>query len=63
MIGSSLFVLEEARRTHGPHPLEATLLEVIEFVKQEFFGKVLNVAERSALRGLYERQKNLRNTF
>jgi hypothetical protein len=61
MIASSLFVLEEARRTHEPHPLEVTMLEVIEFVKREFFGKALNVAERSTLRGLYERQKNLRN--
>jgi hypothetical protein len=61
MISSSLSSLEEARRIHGPHRLEATMLEVIEFVKQEFFGRNLNLAERSALRGLYERQKNLRN--
>jgi hypothetical protein len=73
MISSSLSSLEEARRTNGSqskssgsqskssgsHPVEAALLEVIEFVKQEFFGKALNIAERSALRGLYERQKNL----
>jgi hypothetical protein len=66
MISSSLSSLEEARRTSGSqskssssHPVEAALLEVIEFVKQEFFGKALNIAERSALRGLYERQKNL----
>jgi hypothetical protein len=61
MISSSLFSLETARLIHGPHRLEATMLEVIEFVKQEFFGRNLNLAERSALRGLYERQKNLRN--
>jgi hypothetical protein len=61
MISSSLSSLEEARRKHGPHRLEATMLEVIEFVKQEFFGRNLNLAERSALRGLYDRQKNLRN--
>jgi hypothetical protein len=61
MIGSSLFSLEAARRRQGPHRLEATMLEVIEFVKQEFFGRNLNLAERSALRGLYERQKNLRS--
>jgi hypothetical protein len=46
-------------KSSGSHPVEAALLEVIEFVKQEFFGKALNIAERSALRGLYERQKNL----
>jgi hypothetical protein len=46
-------------KSSSSHPVEAALLEVIEFVKQEFFGKALNIAERSALRGLYERQKNL----
>jgi hypothetical protein len=61
MIGGSLFALEEERRKRGPHRLERTMLEVLEFVKQEFFGKALNLAERSALRGLYERQKNLHN--
>ena len=61
MIGISLLVLEEERRKHGPHRLERTMLEVLEFVKQEFFGKALNLAERSALSGLYERQKNLHN--
>ena len=61
MIGTSLFALEEERRKHGPHRLEQTMLEVLEFVKQEFFGKALNLAERSALSGLYERQKNLHN--
>jgi hypothetical protein len=61
MISSSLFSLETARLIHGPHRLETIMLEVIEFVKQEFFGRNLNLAERSALRGLYERQKNLRN--
>jgi hypothetical protein len=62
MISSSLSSLEAARLRDGPHRLEATLLEVIEFLKQEFFGRHLNLAERSALRGLYERQKNLRDT-
>ena len=61
MIGTSLFALEDERRRHGPHRLERTMLEVLEFVKQEFFGKALNLAERSALSGLYERQKNLHN--
>jgi hypothetical protein len=61
MISNSLSALENARRTHAPHPLEATMLEVIEFVKRAFFGKALNLAERSALRGLYERQRNLRD--
>jgi hypothetical protein len=60
MISSLLSSLEAARRIHGTHRLEATMLEVIEFVKQEFFGRNLNLAERSALRGLYECQKNLR---
>ena len=62
MISSSLSSLESARRIDGSHRLEVTVLEVIEFLKQEFFGRQLNVAERSALRGLYERQKNLRDT-
>ena len=61
MIGGALCALEDERRRHGPHRLERTMLEVLEFVKQEFFGKTLNLAERSALSGLYQRQKNLRN--
>jgi hypothetical protein len=61
MINSSLSSLEAARLIDGPHRLEAAVLEVIEFIKQEFFGRHLNIAERSALRGLYERQKHLRN--
>jgi hypothetical protein len=78
MMSSSLSALESARRTNGSqesrtngsqesrtngsHRLEPVVLEVLEFVKQEFFGRNLNLAERSALRGLYERQKNLRDT-
>jgi hypothetical protein len=61
MMGGALSALEDERRKRGPHQLEQAMLEVLEFVKQAFFGKALNVAERSALRGLYERQKNLRN--
>lgn len=61
MIDRSLAALEQARRVTGPHMLEPVLLEVLEFVKQGFFGRDLNIAERSALRGLYERQKNLRS--
>jgi hypothetical protein len=60
MINASLSACEASRRDHGVHSLETITLEVIEFVKGEFFGKNLNIAERSALRGLYERQKNLR---
>jgi hypothetical protein len=56
-----LTALENARRNRCPHALEAITLEVLEFVKQAFFGRALNVAERSALRGLYERQKSLRS--
>ena len=61
MIDRSLAALEQARRVTGPHPLEPAVLEVLEFVKQGFFGRNFNIAERSALRGLYERQKNLRS--
>jgi hypothetical protein len=61
MIDRSLAALEQARRMTGPHPLEPAVLEVLEFVKQGFFGRNFNIAERSALRGLYERQKNLRS--
>jgi hypothetical protein len=69
MMSSSLSSLENARRTNGSqstrtngsHPLEGIMLEVLEFVKREFFGRTLNLAERSALRGLYERQKNLQS--
>ena len=61
MIDRSLAALELARRATGPHPLEAVVFEVLEFVKRGFFGRNLNIAERSALRGLYERQKNLRS--
>ncbi len=60
-MSASLAALEEERRKRAPHRLEGATLEVLEFVKQEFFGKALNIAERSALRGLYERQKNLRS--
>jgi hypothetical protein len=55
----TLQALETSRRNQHPHPLETVSLEVLEFVKGEFFGRALNVAERAALRGLYERQKNL----
>ena len=61
LINTSLSSLESARRINGAHRLEIAVLEVIEFLKQEFFGRQLNLAERSALRGLYERQKNLRD--
>jgi hypothetical protein len=76
MMISSLSALEQQRRqdatqgtvTQGQagksagHNLEPVVLEVLEFVKQQFFGRVLNIAERSALRGLYERQRNLRTS-
>jgi hypothetical protein len=60
MIDRSLAALEQARRVTGPHSLEPVVLQVLEFVKQGFFGRNFNIAERSSLRGLYERQKNLR---
>jgi hypothetical protein len=59
MMGNSLSALEASRRDQGIHLLEPVTLEVLEFVKREFFGKALNIVQRSALRGLYERQKNL----
>jgi hypothetical protein len=75
MMNSALTALEQQRRQASntsdlvgtnltaqtnSHRLESVVLEVLEFVKQHFFGRVLNIAERSALRGLYERQRNLR---
>ena len=55
-----LTALEDAHRTTTPHPLEMSCHAALEALKESVFGRALNIAERSRLRGFYEREKLLK---
>jgi hypothetical protein len=52
--------LEDLHRIGGAHPLETAIQSALQAIKDALFGRALNVAERSRLRGFYEREKLLR---
>ncbi len=52
--------LEDARRAKVQNlELELTTFALVESVKAVMFGRNLNIAERSGLRGLYQRERLL----
>jgi hypothetical protein len=53
--------LEDLHRDGIREPLEATAFAALEVAKAALFGRGLNIAERSRLRGIYERTKLLRS--
>ena len=55
-----LTALEDAHRTAAIHPLDASCHAALEALKNSVFGRALNIAERSRLRGFYEREKLLK---
>jgi hypothetical protein len=55
-----LTALEDAHRAARIHPLEASCRAAITALKNSLFGRTLNLAERSRLRGFYEREKLLK---
>ena len=55
-----LTALEDAHRVSSIHPLEASCHAALEALKNSVFGRALNIAERSRLRGFYEREKLLK---
>ena len=54
-----LTALEDAHRVAAIHPLKASCHAAITALKESVFGRSLNLAERSRLRGFYEREKLL----
>ncbi len=56
-----LTALEDAHRKRQSDPLEAAAFVALEEAKSALFGRVLNVAERARMRGLYERTKLLKS--
>jgi hypothetical protein len=58
---SVLVALEDLHRSGQDDPLEAAAFAALEAVKAALFGRGLNLAERSRLRGIYERTKLLRS--
>ena len=56
-----LTALEDSHRARESHPLEGTTFAALEAVKATLFGRALNIAERSRLRGFYERTKLLKS--
>ncbi len=59
-INAILTALEDAHRVASVHPLEASCVAALEALKNSVFGRALNIAERSRLRGFYEREKLLK---
>ncbi len=55
-----LTALEDAHRVASTHPLEASCVAALGALKNSVFGRALNIAERSRLRGFYEREKLLK---
>ena len=55
-----LSALEDAHRVGTVHPLDASCRAALEALKNSVFGRALNIAERSRLRGFYEREKLLK---
>ena len=55
-----LTALEDAHRVAATHPLDASCHAALSALKNSVFGRALNVAERSRLRGFYEREKLLK---
>ena len=55
-----LTALEDAHRVAAVHPLEGSCHAAITALKNSVFGRALNIAERSRLRGFYEREKLLK---
>ena len=55
-----LTALEDAHRVATIHPLEASCVAALTALKNSVFGRALNIAERSRLRGFYEREKLLK---
>jgi hypothetical protein len=56
-----LTALEDSHRARESHPLEDTTFAALEAVKGTLFGRALNIAERSRLRGFYERTRLLKS--
>jgi hypothetical protein len=56
-----LTALEDSHRARESHPLEDTTFAALEAVKATLFGRALNIAERSRLRGFYERTRLLKS--
>ena len=59
-IDAILTALEDAHRVASIHPLEASCHAALGALKNSVFGRALNIAERSRLRGFYEREKLLK---
>lgn len=55
-----LTALEDAHRVATVHPLEQSCQAALKALKNSVFGRTLNIAERSRLRGFYEREKLLK---
>ena len=55
-----LTALEDAHRVAAIDPLEASCHAALGALKNSVFGRALNIAERSRLRGFYEREKLLK---
>lgn len=55
-----LTALEDAHRQAQTHPLDEAIRAALQALKDALFGRPLNIAERSRLRGFYEREKLLR---
>ena len=55
-----LTALEDAHRVAATDPLELSCHAALAALKNSVFGRALNVAERSRLRGFYEREKLLK---
>lgn len=59
-LDSILSALEDAHRMAVVHPLDGSCHAAVTALKDSVFGRALNIAERSRLRGFYEREKLLK---
>jgi hypothetical protein len=55
-----LAALEEAKRRHQVSLASAAAFAALTWLRERLFGRVLSVAERAVMRGLYDRERHLR---